>query len=57
MVRDCWLQKDEGAFSGLYQKNVYGHATHLVRFIPEKGNGERGTGKLVVRDIREQSKH
>lgn len=57
MVRDCWRQKDEGAFSGLYKKNVYGHATHLVRFTPEKGNGERETGKLVIRDIREQSKY
>ena len=57
MVRDCWRQKDEGAFSGLYKKNVYGHATHLVRFTPEKGNGERKTGKLVIRDIREQSKY
>ena len=50
-VRDCWRQKDEGIAKGEYKASVYGHATHLVRFIPEKGNG-----KLTVRDIREQSK-
>ena len=50
-VRDCWRQSDEGTFSGTYKKNVYGHATHLVRFIPTDG------AKLTVSDIREQTKH
>lgn len=46
-VRDCWRQKDEGVAKGVYKSKVYGHATHLVRFIPGKGS------KLSVRDIRE----
>ena len=56
-VRDCWRQIDEGVFSDVYKKCVYGHATHLVRFIPGNGNGERGTGngKLTVRDIRDNA--
>ena len=45
-VRDCWRQKDEGLAKGEYKASVYGHATHLVRFIP-------GNGKLVVTDIRD----
>ena len=47
MVRDCWRQKDEGTAKGVYKASVYGHATHLVRFIP--GND----AKLRVADIRE----
>ena len=56
-VRDCWRQIDEGVFSDVYKKCVYGHATHLIRFIPGNGNGERGTGngKLTVRDIRDNA--
>ena len=46
-VRDCWRQKDEGTAKGVYKTRVYGHATHLVRFIP--GND----AKLRVADIRE----
>ena len=46
-VRDCWRQKDEGMAKGVYKTRVYGHATHLVRFIP--GND----AKLRVADIRE----
>ena len=46
-VRDCWRQKDEGLAERIYKAKVLGHATHLVRFIPEKGSG-----KLAVRDIR-----
>ena len=49
-VRDCWRQKDEGVAKGEYKANVYGHATHLVRFIPCKN------AKLTVADIREQRK-
>ena len=50
IVRDCWRQIDEGAFSGVYKKSVYGHATHLVRFIPKAGSGT-----LAVRDIRDNA--
>ncbi|MCR5750984.1 MAG: NPCBM/NEW2 domain-containing protein [Kiritimatiellae bacterium] len=46
-VRDCWRQKDEGTAKGVYKARVYGHATHLVRFIPGKD------AKLRVADIRE----
>jgi hypothetical protein len=49
-VRDCWRQIDEGVFSDVYKKCVYGHATHLVRFIPKTGSG-----KLTVRDIRDNA--
>jgi len=49
-VRDCWRQKDEGSFKGVYKAQVYGHATHLVRFIPGKG------AKLSVRDIRDNAR-
>ena len=45
-VRDCWRQKDEGSFKGVYKAKVYGHATHLVRFVPGKD------AKLRVLDIR-----
>ena len=46
-VRDCWRQKNEGTAKGVYKTRVYGHATHLIRFIPARG------AKLRVRDIRE----
>ena len=48
-VRDCWRQKDEGAVKGVYKTSVYGHATHLVRFIPGKN------AKLSVQDIRDNA--
>ena len=46
-VRDCWRQIDEGMVTKVYRTRVYGHATHLVRFIP--GNN----ANLRFRDIRE----
>ena len=49
-VRDCWRQIDEGVFSDVYKKSVYGHATHLVRFV-----SKTGSGKLTVRDIRDNA--
>ena len=48
-VRDVWRQKDEGVARGVYKANVYGHATHLVRFIPG------ADAKLRVRDIRDNA--
>ena len=48
-VRDVWRQKDEGVASGIYKTSVYGHATHLVRFIPGKG------ALLRVSDIRDNA--
>ena len=34
-VRDLWRQHDEGAFSGTYSAEVFGHATKLVRLFPQ----------------------
>ena len=38
-VRDCWRQKDEGVFEGKYAMSVPGHATHLIRLVPDAGAG------------------
>jgi len=34
-VRDLWRQHDEGAFSGTYSAEVFGHATKLIRLFPQ----------------------
>lgn len=49
LVRDCWRQKDEGAFKGTYEKRVPGHATHLVRLTPGVGAWTR------MRDVRDNA--
>ncbi len=48
-VRDCWRQKDEGAFKGTYSRSVPGHATHLVRLTPGVG------AWLRTRDVRDNA--
>lgn len=48
-VRDLWAQQDVGTFEGRYAKEVFAHATHLVRFYPEAGAGLR-KGLNDVRD-------
>jgi len=48
-VRDCWRQADEGVATGRYVRSVPGHATHLVRLVPQAGARLRA-GLCDVRD-------
>ena len=50
-VRDVWRQRDEGAFTGVYRRKVFGHATHLIRLWPAKGARLRPG----LRDIRDNA--
>jgi len=51
-VRDVWRQSDEGVFLGRYDREVLGHATHLVRLTPLP------CGKLRdgMRDVRDNAR-
>jgi alpha-galactosidase len=35
-ARDLWRQRDEGICTGIYQSEVPGHCTKLMRFFPKK---------------------
>lgn len=50
-VRDVWRQKDEPPATGLYAKNVFGHATHVVRLTP----GASGRLRDDIRDVRDNA--